>query len=120
MNGDGYDDVVVGAEGYDGTLEDEGAVYLYLGSETGLQPDHAWMATGGQPGSGFGYAVSPAGDVNGDGYDDVLVGAYRYDNGETDEGRLFLYFGSSSGPSPATTSRAASRARSQRSPCAML
>ena len=39
-----------------------------------------------------------AGDVNGDGYADVIVGAPGYDNGQTDEGRAFVYHGSASGP----------------------
>ena len=50
-----------------------------------------------QADSDFGNAVSSAGDVNGDGYDDVVVGAWMYDNGETDEGAAFLYYGSASG-----------------------
>ena len=40
------------------------------------------------------------GDVNGDGYDDLIVGAFQYDNGEFDEGRAYVYLGSPSGPSP--------------------
>lgn len=35
--------------------------------------------------------------MNGDGYGDVVVGAYRYDNGEADEDAAFLYLGSASG-----------------------
>jgi hypothetical protein len=38
-----------------------------------------------------------AGDVNGDGYSDVIVGAYLYDNGQTDEGAAFVYHGSATG-----------------------
>jgi hypothetical protein len=47
----------------------------------------------------FGYRVSSAGDVNGDGFDDVLVGAWFFDNGETNEGKVFLYYGSENGVS---------------------
>ena len=35
--------------------------------------------------------------MNGDGYSDVLVGARLFDNGQSDEGRAFLYLGSASG-----------------------
>ena len=35
--------------------------------------------------------------MNGDGYSDVIVGAYRYDNGQTDEGRAYVYHGSAAG-----------------------
>ena len=45
----------------------------------------------------FGVSVGTAGDVNGDGYGDVIVGAPRYDNGETNEGRAFVYHGSATG-----------------------
>jgi hypothetical protein len=40
--------------------------------------------------------VAGAGDVNGDGYDDVIVGAYRFDAGEVDEGAAFVLLGSAS------------------------
>ena len=40
-------------------------------------------------------------DINGDGYTDVIVGAPYYDNGESDEGRAFVYLGSASGPARA-------------------
>ncbi len=41
--------------------------------------------------------MGTAGDVNGDGYADVIVGAYSYDNGETNEGRAYVYHGSAAG-----------------------
>ena len=41
--------------------------------------------------------MGTAGDVNGDGYSDVIVGARKYDNGQTDEGRAFVYHGSAAG-----------------------
>ena len=47
--------------------------------------------------------MATAGDVNGDGFSDVIVGAPYYDNGEFDEGRAFLYLGSAAGL--ASTSR---------------
>ena len=49
--------------------------------------------------------MATAGDVNGDGYADVIVGAPDYDNGQTDEGRAFVYHGSAGGlsASPAWT-----------------
>ena len=55
------------------------------------------MTVSGQALSEFGYSVATAGDVNGDGFSDVIVGAPSYDNGESDEGAAFVYHGSGSG-----------------------
>ncbi len=57
----------------------------------------AWTAEGDQADAQFGCSVATAGDVNGDGYADVIVGATDFDNGQTDEGRAFVYHGSAAG-----------------------
>ncbi len=97
VNGDGYDDIIIGAFLYNYNKTDEGRAYLYLGSPYGLAASYSWAVEGDQNGAYFGRSVSSAGDVNGDGYGDVLVGAYGYDNGEANEGMVFLFLGSSSG-----------------------
>ncbi len=94
VNDDGYNDVLVGATFYDNGQKDEGASFLYLGSTTGLETDSSWTAEGEQVGARFGFASGTAGDVNGDGVADIVVGAYEYDNGQSNEGRAFLYLGS--------------------------
>lgn len=96
VNGDGYDDVLVGAPKTGS--EREGWVYLYRGSPQGAQEGPAWSASGSLNGERFGHALAGVGDVNHDGYDDVLVGAPRYNNGQPEEGALYLYFGSQDGP----------------------
>ena len=97
VNGDGYDDVIIGAPFYDNGETDEGRAYLYLGSASGIEVNTAWTAEGDQINAQFGYSLAAAGDVNGDGYSDVVVGAPFYDNGETDEGTAYVYLGSASG-----------------------
>src|SRR5262249_19093881 len=66
MNGDGRDDLVVGAPGRDGECR------LFLGGAT-LVPDATW--SDGQPGSQLGAALAGAGDMNGDGIPEILAGA---------------------------------------------
>lgn len=98
VNGDGWDDVIVGAYNYDHPEVDEGAVWLFLGSPSGLSTSPAWMGESNQAGAKFGDKLSGAGDVNGDGYDDVVIGSATYDVGsELDAGAAFLYLGGPGG-----------------------
>jgi hypothetical protein len=97
VNGDGYSDIIVGAYYYTNGQNYEGAAFVYYGSPSGLSTTPNWSAEGNQAGASFGWYVSGAGDVNHDGYDDVIVGAPYYDNGQTDEGAAFVYLGSASG-----------------------
>ncbi len=100
VNGDGYDDVVVGASHHDNGQIDEGRASLYLGSAAGLAAAPAWTAESNQPSALFGYSVATAGDTNADGYADVITGADAFDNGESEEGRVFVYLGTPSGLAP--------------------
>jgi hypothetical protein len=97
VNRDGHDDVIVGAPLYDNGQETEGRAFVYHGSAGGPNQMPDWTAESNQAGAFFGYSVASAGDVNGDGHADVIVGAFIYDNGQTDEGRAFVYHGSAAG-----------------------
>ncbi len=88
-----------GQYGYDNGQTNEGRAFVYHGSATGLSTTApAWTAESNQVSAQLGGSVATAGDVNGDGYADVIVGADSYDNGQTDEGAAFVYHGSAAGP----------------------
>lgn len=104
VNADGYDDVIIAAPLYDNGHTNEGAVFLYLGSPTGLATTPAAQWEGNQQSARFGNSIASAGDINGDGYNDIIIGANQYDQGQTNEGAAFIYLGSPAGlsPTPAT------------------
>jgi hypothetical protein len=97
VNGDGFSDVVVGAFTYDEPEDNEGKAFLFLGSISGPSTNPDWTAQSDQMFGYFGGSVSSAGDIDGDGYSDVLVGAWGMSNGESMEGQAYLYRGSASG-----------------------
>ena len=97
VNNDGYADVIVGADTYDIGQSEEGCAFVFLGSSSGLAPTPIWTGQGDQAGAQYGLCVATAGDVNGDGYDDILVGAPFYDNSSSDDGRAYLYYGAAYG-----------------------
>ena len=75
---------------------DEGRAYVFHGSAWGVNIGPSWWAESNQAYAWFGRSVATAGDVNGDGYSDVIVGDLGYNNGQTGEGRAFVYYGSAS------------------------
>ena len=99
VNGDGYADVIIGAPAFTHSQANEGAIYLYYGSSTGLVVNTALVFEGNVAGAQYGYAVAGAGDVDGDGYADVLVGAPFYGSGEftVEEGYASVLRGSIEG-----------------------
>ncbi len=98
MNGDGYSDVIVGAPRFGDGEVDEGAASVFFGSASGLAAAPAWTAQGNQDSAAFGGAVATAGDVNADGYADVIVGASEFTETEVAEGKVFVFYGSATGP----------------------
>ena len=93
MNGDGYGDVVVGAP----LLSSYGGAYVYHGSSAGLSAPPNWQFVSYSANSRFGISVACAGDVNGDGYSDVLMGQSRYQIGTVYAGAVSCYYGSPTG-----------------------
>lgn len=95
VNGDGYSDMLLGAPSYTQAGLRVGAVVVVYGSATGLGTLSSGTAIyGSEPDADFGVAVSTAGDVNGDGFADVVVGA---PSAHGQDGQVFLYLGSASG-----------------------
>lgn len=98
VNKDNYDDVIVGAKEYDVDQTNEGAAFIFYGSPTGIDPTIGPPLHGDRQNADYGVSVSSAGDYNGDGYDDIVVGAAQTNNGLTRAGRVYLYLGSPLGP----------------------
>jgi hypothetical protein len=96
VDGDGFDDILIGARNADTGGVDAGTAYLFYGIPSGT----AFLSTadavivGEAAGDAAAYEVATAGDVDGDGYDDILVGSLGNDVGGADAGAAYLIYGS--------------------------
>jgi hypothetical protein len=111
INGDGIGDLVIGAYRASPNGSESGRSYVVFGSHTSLpnpfelselDGTNGFAMDGESVGDRLGHSVSAAGDVNGDGFGDIIVGAARADaNGISEAGRSYLVFGTNSGlPDP--------------------
>jgi hypothetical protein len=102
VNGDGFADFAVGAFSNDAAGADAGRAYFFLGAATlsgELTPSRTY--TGAAPGDTFGSAVASAGDLNGDGFRDLVIGAPNNDTAGSNAGRAYVYLGAPGGPDAA-------------------
>ncbi len=96
-NGDGRDDFAVGAPSHESPTV-SGTVNLFLGGTIVWQMDgpasNAWVQFNGEAqNDGAGYSISGAGDVDGDGADELVVGAPFSDQAGVEAGKVYLVFG---------------------------
>jgi Ca2+-binding RTX toxin-like protein len=107
VNGDGFDDLIIGAASSNSignARPNAGDVYVIYGKAEGfgthldlatLTPDQGFVIYGRHAGDYLGQSVDSAGDLNDDGFDDLVVGAYQADaNGKLDAGATYIIYGS--------------------------
>ncbi len=111
INGDGFDDLIIGAHGADPKRDTlAGETYVVFGSDSGFNASFDLSSLNGSNGfviNGIdshdesGFSVSGAGDINGDGIDDLIIGAFLADpNGNGSAGETYVVFGSDEGFDP--------------------
>jgi hypothetical protein len=102
INGDGLGDLIVGADGADPNGSSSGSSYVVFGKSTGFAATLALSGLSGTDGFRLdgaaaydrsGLSVSAAGDINGDGFGDLIVGADRADPNGSDSGSSYVVFG---------------------------
>jgi hypothetical protein len=104
FNNDSYDDLIIGANGTDHNGPGSGCCYVLYGKASGFvntNLDGLTTAPGfridGVAGTRLGTSVASAGDINNDGYDDLIVGAYEADfNGRSGSGSAYVIYGGAS------------------------
>ncbi|MEO1211796.1 MAG: integrin alpha, partial [Cyanobacteria bacterium J06638_20] len=103
INGDGFDDLIIGANGAEPNGYDSGESYVVFGSDQGfaaraeladLNGSNGFILNGIDAGDGSGGSVSGAGDINGEGFDDLIIGAIGADPNGNGSGESYVVFGS--------------------------
>jgi len=102
LDRDGRQDLVLADPGYSDSLAEQGAVEWYRGTPHGLTTEPAWHTVGTVTGERRGWSVDAGGDLDGDGYADVVTSdCLRRDDRGRAFGHVRIYHGGPSGPGPA-------------------
>ncbi len=106
VNGDGFTDVLIGAPFADVNGYNSGSSYVVFGKASGfdavvnlasLNGTNGFTINGAKAGHQLGYSATNAGDINGDGFGDILIGAARANFYGEDSGSVYVIFGKSTG-----------------------
>jgi len=95
IDGDGLSDIFIGAHLSDNSYGNSGTAYLFFGDSLGSTDtidlgDADYMFYGGAFSDNSAYSLASAGDINGDGLDDLLISAHLNDTGGTNAGMAYL------------------------------
>ncbi|MCK1405118.1 Hint domain-containing protein [Bradyrhizobium sp. 76] len=102
VNGDGFDDLIIGARNRDSTATDSGTSYVLFGhagaftaklGPSSIDGTNGFSLTGAAAGDQVGSSVASAGDLNGDGFDDLIVGAPGTDFNGSASGSSYVLYG---------------------------
>lgn len=108
LNGDGFPDVAIGAPRQSSTGFQHGAVYVYYGGAASLSGSLSATAAsvtyrGNRSGAAFGWSIAGLGDMDGDTYGDLAIGAPLDGQAELYAGQVFIFTGKAGGEAPGTT-----------------